>query len=69
MVAIQAFEQRITTMTLPRLLLTPNLMGRPFGAPFDKERHRDVVLAALGLLETAVSVGTVQKYERPYRLP
>lgn len=68
-VGVQSFAGRTTIMTPPRLLLTPHLMGRPFGAPFDEEGHRDVVMAALGLLETAVSVGTVQKWERPYQLP
>ncbi len=63
-VAVQAFEQKLEAMRPPRLLLTQNLIGRPFGVPHDSDGQRDVLLAALRLLETAVSGGTVQKYER-----
>ena len=66
-VGVEAFAERVGGMMIPRLLFTPNLMGRPFGAPFDEERHRDVALTALSLLETAVSGDTVRRYERPYR--
>ena len=64
MIAAAAFERRVAVMNLPRLLLTPHLMGRPFGAPHDKETQRAVLLAALNLLETAVSVGTIERFER-----
>ncbi|MCP4688041.1 MAG: hypothetical protein GY859_08330, partial [Desulfobacterales bacterium] len=34
-VAVQAFETRMRMMALPRTVLTPHLIGRPFGAPGD----------------------------------
>ena len=45
------FRDRVEAMRPPRVLLTPNPMGRPIAAPFDEERQRDVLRAALALLE------------------
>ena len=62
MVGVAAFAMPLQEMNIPRLLLTPHLMGRPFGAPHDLETHRNVAQTALNLLETAVSGGTVMNY-------
>jgi hypothetical protein len=59
MVGIQAFRQRMEAMTLPRILVTPHIMGRPLGMPGDKERQRLTITTALGLLGEAERVGTV----------
>lgn len=61
-VAALAFESRMKMMALPRVLLTPHIVGRPFGPPGDGERQRAVVTAALELLENATRGGTVLKF-------
>jgi len=58
-VAVQAFRRRLETMSVPRALLTPHLMGRPIGRPGDREQQRMVIQAALKLLETADQGGTL----------
>ena len=58
-VGIQAFRQRLEAMTLPRVLVTPHLMGRPLGAPGERERQQLTVMTALGLLEEAQKAGTM----------
>jgi len=54
-------------MGLPRTVVTRNPMGRPLGAPGDGERQREVVMAALALLEDAVAGGSIVELESPYR--
>ena len=57
--AAKAFRPRMAIMQLPRLLLTPHLIGRPLGLVGDIARQREVLLAAFDLLETAIKGGTV----------
>ena len=52
-VASAVFRDRLEAMSLPRLILTPHLMGRPLGMPGHHERQRAAMLAALDLLENA----------------
>ncbi len=52
-VAARAFEPRLKAMRLPRVLLTPRLMGRPIGPPLNRTRQRETLLAAFELLEQA----------------
>jgi hypothetical protein len=52
-VAVAAFEQPLKKMALPRVLLTPFLLGRPVGPVGDARTQRDVLRAALDLLESA----------------
>jgi hypothetical protein len=66
-VGIQAFRRRMEAMTLPRLLVTPHLLGRTLGAPGDRDRQRTTVLAALALLEQARQPGTVVELPGAYR--
>jgi hypothetical protein len=68
-IAIATFAERLAPMQIPRLLLTPFLMGRPLGAPHDGERQLDVLRMGLDLLETAVSAPTVVYYPHPFRTP
>jgi hypothetical protein len=68
-IALATFAERLTPMQVPRLLLTPFLMGRPLGAPHDGERQLDVLRMGLRLLETAASAPTVVHYPYPFRTP
>lgn len=48
----------------PRTLSVPFPHGFPLGAPHDPELQRDVIRAALSLLETANEPGTIVDYSR-----
>lgn len=50
-VAVEAFQQRLERMSVPRLLSTPYIMGRPLGHPDDIKTHRENLYRALMLLE------------------
>ncbi len=67
-IAARPFKPRLIPMSLPRLLLTPHPMGRVLGAAGDVERQREVLLAALELLENA-EAGQVVEMSGRYRLP
>ena len=58
-VGVRAFQTRMEAMTLPRILITPYLLGRPVGAPGDVAGQRATLLAALDLLESADKGGTI----------
>jgi hypothetical protein len=58
-ISAAAFRDRLEAMHLPRLVLTPHLMGRPVGMPGDRERQHEVLSVVLDLLETAEEAGTV----------
>ena len=66
-VAVAAFRPRLTAMSVPRLLVTPHPMGRPLGAPGDRNRQMAIIRSALALLETATGGGTVLKAAGGYR--
>ena len=66
-IALATFAGRLAPMKVPRLLLTPFLMGRPLGAPHDEERQLDVLRMGLDLLETAVAAPTLVHYPYPFR--
>lgn len=68
-IALATFAERLAPMQIPRLLLTPFLMGRPLGAPHDTERQLDVLRMGVDLLETAVSAPTIVHYPHPFRTP
>lgn len=67
-VASRVFQAQLKIMHLPRVLLTPHVMGRPLGPPGDRKRHHEVLSAALTLLETASEAGTVVALPGSYRL-
>ncbi|MCG8618378.1 MAG: hypothetical protein MI802_19345 [Desulfobacterales bacterium] len=58
-IAVKAFENRMRSMALPRVLLTRELLGRPMGRPFDTVRQTEVLEAALDLLEDAKAGGEI----------
>ncbi len=66
-VAVNAFRPRMEPMALPRLLLTHHLMGRPFGAPHNAVRQREVIDAAFQLLQDAPTLGTIVEAAGDYR--
>lgn len=61
-VAAKAFRPRMEPMNLPRLLLTPHLMGRPLGLAGDTQTQHAVLQVAFDLLDTATGGGTVIEY-------
>lgn len=66
-IAIRAFMDQLQRMTLPRVLITPHLLGRPLGPPGDNDRQRASILAALDLLENAGQVGAMVELPGRYR--
>lgn len=61
-VAVRSFQTRMEMMSLPRVLLTNNLLGRVFGAPGEAEGHREVLIEALKLLRDAEINTTIRLY-------
>lgn len=61
-VAVEAFGDTLEAMHVPRALLTPFPMGRPFGVPGDSARQSDVLKTALTLLEEAKTSKTIVHY-------
>ena len=68
-VFIEAFRHVLHQMKVPRAVVTRNPLGRPLGAPGDRERQTSVVNAALDLLETAQHGLSIVELEAPYRVP
>ena len=50
---VQAFSSRMLPMSIPRLVLTHELMGKTLGRPNDKETQVSYLRAGLDLLENA----------------
>jgi hypothetical protein len=66
---IRAFRHVAETMRIPRAVIARHPMGRPLGAPGDAARQREVLLAALRLLEEARTGGSIVELPEPYRIP
>lgn len=58
-IAVYPFARRLESMSLPRTILTDNLIGRVMGKPFEVPYQVRVITKALELLETAESNGTI----------
>ena len=67
-IAVKAFLPRLEPMKIPRLVLTSHPMGRPLGAPGDRERQRDVMITAFKLLETATQGNSIVELPELYRV-
>jgi hypothetical protein len=65
-IAVRAFRDQLEKMTLPRVITTPHLLGRPLGAPGNRSRQRESIMAALDLLDTAQKVGTIRDLPGSY---
>ena len=50
---VKAFMDRMVAMNIPRLVITPELMGRTLGKPHDVQTQRKYLEAGLELLESA----------------
>ncbi len=57
---VRAFEHVAGRLRVPRVLITPHLMGRTVGPVGDRARQRAVVEAALRLLVEADGPQTVR---------
>ena len=56
---VQAFKSRMLPMSIPRLVLTPELMGKTLGRPGDKQTQIDYLEVGLSLLESALEGNTL----------
>jgi hypothetical protein len=61
-IAVKSFEARMRMMSLPRVLLTPEVMGRPMGNPFDEDMQTKILKAAIELLKTADRNATIKDF-------
>ncbi|PKO04224.1 MAG: hypothetical protein CVU41_18195 [Chloroflexi bacterium HGW-Chloroflexi-3] len=66
-IATGVFSDRIKSMHLPRLVSTNFPMGRPLGAPLDREMQKEVLLSALDLIENANEAGVTTVFKGRYR--
>ena len=62
---ISAFSHVPHQMGVSRSLITPNPLGRPLGAPADTKRQRQILEAALDLLNSPEPIS--QQFPLPYR--
>jgi len=62
-IGIEAFRVRLEAMKLPRLLVTPYLLGRTLGVPHDAAGQLRVVRAALRLFHEARAGGTIVEFQ------
>jgi hypothetical protein len=66
-VFVEAFSHYAEAMHLPRALVTPHPMGRPLGPPGDNARQREVLKAALRLVDSADRAGVIERIGGAYR--
>jgi len=67
-IAVRSFLGRLEPLVLPRVLLTPYLLGRPVGLPGEKEQQLATLRAGLNLLETAREGSTIEEYSESDRI-
>ena len=65
-IAVRSFRSRLEAMTLPRVLLTPYLLGRPVGPPGESKQQLETLRAGLELLENAMEGGAIEEYPGYY---
>jgi tRNA G10 N-methylase Trm11 len=53
------YEERLRAMNLPRTVITQYPLGRPLGAPGNARIQREILMAALDMLENAQAPGGV----------
>ena len=58
---VRAFRHRAAQLQVPRVLVTPNLMGRTVGPVNDPGAQRRTVEAALSLLTDADTAPTIHE--------
>lgn len=65
-IAVEAFKEKLVSMSLPRVLITPFPMGRPMGLPGNSSQHLRVIKEALNLLTEATKSKTVLTINEMY---
>lgn len=68
-IAIEAFEETLASMSVPRLVTTPFPLGRPLGFPGNNLQQQRVIQEGLNLLENANSNTTVRSLDESYQSP
>ena len=58
-IAVEPFAKRLEIMSLPRTLLTSNVIGRVLGSPHDISYQRKVLEQAIKLLISADKNGVI----------
>jgi hypothetical protein len=66
-IAVKSFRTRMEMMSLPRVLLTNNLLGRVLGNPFDEDSQKNILRQALSLLREATKNSTIAEQPSPPR--
>ena len=64
---VRAFRHVAVEMALPRTVVVRHPMGRPLGAPGDRERQAEVLDAALSLLSSATKGRAMVDLEAGWR--
>ena len=64
-IASGTFEVRLKSMRVPRLLLTPYMMGMPLGFSGETNIHRRIVSTGLSLFEKGDQSDPVIEYFSP----
>jgi len=59
-VAAESFAPRMRMMSLPRVVLTNNLLGRVLGNPGQSDHHNGILLEALEVLRHSEKNGTIR---------
>ena len=59
---VQAFRSRMLPMSIPRLVLTPELMGKTLGRPNDRATPLDYLRVGLEMLENASEGNTLVEF-------
>jgi len=59
-IAASPFAKRLEVMSLPRTLLTHNIIGRVLGTPFDTQYQMSALKKAIDLLVTADKNNTIE---------
>ncbi len=65
-IATEAFSEKLASMSLPRIVLTPFPMGRPLGKPGNYNQHEIVLKESLKLLKSASSSKSFKKLDIKY---
>lgn len=53
------YEERLRAMNLPRTVITQDPLGRPLSAPGNTHVQREILIAALDMLENSQTPGGV----------
>ena len=65
---IRAFRHHAENLKPARTLITRHLLGRTVGPPGDTDRQREVVKAALGLLEVSTEGPSIVEFAEEHLL-